>query len=270
MTIIKNILVLLLLFSCGEKEIKKTSVNSTKSNLEVVVDSSKVDSISISEIKRFSNKEYPSIFGYYQEERTGDYTTYSEKLFGRCCSNADISFTENLFFKITSNFQNKKYPASNLSDTQYLTTYVFKETSNVKISLQLDLDHSFLTGKYSNKNLLKPEEVIMNPIRISLINGYTKSKELFYKNSRVKEMAIYVNDEYQQTVVLMDTPLPQEFAVDAIFKTNDVISLVPKTYYSGSDYDDICISEIQTNLGKTGLPILNEKFNLMELMNKGN
>ncbi len=228
----------------------------------------KIDSVSIDEIKRYMDGELSSIFDFYQEEKTGDYTTWSEKLFGRCCSNTDLSFTENLYFKITSSFQNKKYPVSNLSDTRYLTAYAFKKESDVKISLQLDMDNSFLDGKYSNKNLLAANEIIMYPIRISLINGYAKSEELFRKNGKVKEMEIYVNDEHIQTLTLMDTPLVQELTIHSIFKTNDVITLIPKTYYEGEAYDDICITEIQTNLGEIALPLLNEKFNLIELINR--
>ena len=70
------------------------------------------------------------------------------------------------------------------------------------------------------------------------------------------------------TIELLDTPLPQEFMVDAIFRTNDKITLVPVSYYFGIAYDNVCISEIQTNLGKTALPILNEKYNLMKLQQK--
>ena len=296
MTFRKNIftLLVLILFSCSEKEGGKPMINQSKIIAEKIVDSAKVektekvevnsfdkkkdvsddknvkiDSVTISEIKDLTEKELPSIFDYYHLEKTIDeYEIWSDKLFGRCCSNTDLSFTQNLYFKITSTFQNKKYPASNLSDTRYLTTYAFKKESNVIINLQLDMDNSFLQGKYSNRNLLKPDEIIMNPIRLSLVNGYGKSKQLFYKNGRVKEMEIHVNSEYKQTVTLIDTPSPQEFTIDAIYKTKDVISLVPKTYYSGEEFDDICISEIQTNLGETALLFLNEKFDLMELMNK--
>lgn len=230
----------------------------------------KIDSVSINEIKRYVEEELPNIFAYYKQERTDEYSIWSEKLFGRCCSNTDISFNENLFFKITSNIENEKYPISNLSDNAYLTTYAFKENSEVKISLKLDKEQSFLQGKYSNKNLLKPDEIIMNPIRLSLVNGYVKSQELYHNNGSVRKMEVYVNNEYKQTVILKDTPLVQELRVNAIFRTNDVITLVPKSYYYGVAYDDVCISEIQTNLGETAVPSLNKKFDLIELMNKRN
>jgi len=228
-----------------------------------------IDSVSISEIKQYS-EELPTIFDYYKHEKIDEVAVWSDKMFGRCCSNADLTFNENLFFKISSNFNDEKYPFTNLSDTGYSTAYVFKPGVKVKINLQLDLssDRSFLSGKYSNKNLLKPNDLIMKPIKLSIINGYVKSKALFYQNARVKEMKVYVNNIYKETVILLDTPLVQQFEVDAVFKTNDTITLEPITFYKGSKYDDICISEVQTNLGEIALPDLNKKYNLMELMNK--
>ncbi|WP_299435564.1 hypothetical protein [uncultured Aquimarina sp.] len=229
-----------------------------------------VDSISIGELKQYMEEELPTIFDYYKHEKIDEVDVWSNKMFGRCCSNTDLTFNENLFFKISSNFNDEKYPFTNLSDTQYLSAFVFKPNSKVKIDLLLDLsaDKSYLEGEYSNKNLLKPDEIIMNPIKLSLINGYVKSKALFYENGRVKEMKVYVNDTYVETIILLDTPLIQEFTVNTTFKTNDNITLEPNTYYKGTKYDDICISEVQTNLGEIALPDLNKKYNLMELMNK--
>ncbi|WP_108809039.1 NADase-type glycan-binding domain-containing protein [Aquimarina spinulae] len=227
-----------------------------------------IDSVSIKEIKQYIDDELPTIFDYYKQELIEEHSAWSDKLFGRCCSNTDLTFTENLFYKISSNFKNEKYLITNISDTDYSTAYVFKPNTKVKINIQLDLGKSFLSGRYSNKKLLNPNEVIMNPIKLSLINGYVKSKALFYENTRVKEIKVYVNHKYVETVVLMDKPLVQEFKVNAIFKTNDIITLEPISFYKGSKYDDVCISEIQTNLGKTALPGLNKKYNLMELLNK--
>ncbi|WP_299125902.1 hypothetical protein [uncultured Winogradskyella sp.] len=229
-----------------------------------------IDSISISEIRRFSRLKNPTIYGYYQYEKKDEVVIWSDKLFGRCCSNTDISFTKNLFFKMSSNYSNTKYPITNVSDQQYLTAFVFKPNLNVEIDVQLDLDKSFLDGKYSNKNLLKANEIIMNPIKLSIVNGYVKSKTLFYENSRVKELRVSINNQYIQSIILLDTPLVQEFKVNAVFKTNDIISLEPASYYKGTKYNDVCISEIQTNLGETALASLNEKYNLMELINKQN
>lgn len=278
-----SLLILLALINC--KKEKSTQQNASLevpsardrtefNSVQVVNDSLitnefvKIDSVSINEMKRYIDDDLPTIFDYYKQEKIEEYSTWSPKMFGRCCSNTDLKFTENLFFKISSNINGKKYPITNISDAEYLTAFVFKPSDKVKINLYLDKNNSFLKGKYSNKNLLKPDEIIMNPIKLSIINGYVKSEDLFYKNGRVKEMGVYVNNEYKQTITLIDTPLIQEFLIDTVFKSDDTISLVPKTYYKGTKYDDICISEIQTNLGQIALSSLNEKFNLMELLNK--
>ena len=254
-------------FSIHKEDIlPKNTMNTLKKDSTIT--KAKIDFVSVNQIKRWIENDLPTIYDYYKQERIDVCLVWSEKLFGRCASNTDLSFTENLFFKITSNIENEKYPISNLSDTSYQTAYVFKEKSEVKISLHLDVERSFLKGKYANKNVLKADEIIMNPIKLSLINGYVKSQEIAYNNGSVKKMKVYVNDEYKETIELLDTPLPQEFMVDAIFRTNDKITLVPVSYYFGIAYDDVCISEIQTNLGKTALPILNEKYNLMKLQQK--
>ena len=271
---LRNLLILILLvssFSCK----KKKSIHKKKENSKVelkteLINNVKIDSVSVFEIKRFAEKEYASIFGYYNEEKTGEESTWSEKLFGRCYSNSDLSFTENLFFKTMILFDDDNPSIPNISDTQYLTPYTFKPKpkSNLQIRLSLDLKKSFLEGKYSNENLLKKDEIIMNPIKLSLINGNVNSKTFFYKNGRIKEMEFYINKELKQIVTLLDTPLVQEITINGTFKTEDVITLIPMTYYLGTSADSISISEIQTNLGKTALSELNTKFNLMELMNK--
>lgn len=227
-----------------------------------------IDSVSVNQMKDAIEDELLSIFDYYKQEVVETHGAWSTKLFGRCCSNTDLTFSENLFFKISANYSNKKYPIKNVSDSQYLTAFVFKPNSKVKINVQLDLEKSYFDGKYSNKNLFKHDEIIMNPIKLSLINGYVKSKPLFYKNARVKELRVSVNNQFIQSVILKDTPLVQEFKIQAVFKSNDIITLEPATYYKGTEYDDVCISEIQTNLGETALYSLNKKYNLMELINK--
>ena len=273
---ITYIFIMFTLNSCAQKIVQEKA-NSTLSQEKDPVSLATIDSVSIKHIKQYIDSELPSIFDYYKHEKIDEVAIWSDKMFGRCCSNTDLSFGENLFFKISSKSRatkptggNEKYPIKNASDTKYLTAFAFKPNTNVKINLQLDLSSakSYLQGKFSNRNILKPNDVIMNPIKLSIINGYVKSEALFYQNGRVKELKVYVNNKYKETVTLLDTPLVQEFKVNAIFKTNDTITLEPKTYYKGSKYNDICISEIQTNLGETVLGSLNEKYPLMELMNR--
>lgn len=267
----RNVSILVILFCCFACKLSRNTDKGNEPSLEnskSLVIYAEIDTVSVAQIKRGIEEELPSIFEYYSEEQSGDYTTWAPKLFGRCCSNTDLSFTENLFLNLDSKSTSSELDFSDLLDAEYLTAFTFKPEENVRISLCLDLNNSYLQGKYSNKNLLDSSEVIMNPIRLSLINGNVQSKELFHKYGRLKEMDVYINNRHVHTVVLIDTPLVQEFTIPTNFKTHDLITLIPKSYYSGSDSDVICISEIQKNLGATAIPELNTKFNLMELMNQ--
>jgi len=173
---------------------------------------------------------------------------------------------------LSDDSNNKSYPSSNLSDTQYRTTYAFKENQNIEISLKLDLNssrHLTMTDLSVDK-VLKPNDTLLKPFKLSLVNGYVKSEKTFKQNGRVKTMDIFLNNNYKGTVQLLDTPIAQEFEIDIVFFKNDVIKLIPKSYYTGTKYDDICISEIQTNLGAITHSSLNEKYEVSKIRNKTN
>lgn len=230
-----------------------------------------IDSVSLNEIKQ-GEKTNQSIFDYYKKETVDEVDIWSDKMFGRCCSEADMQYSELLYFEISTNTKNDKYPVSNLSDKMYRTTYAFKEDQNVEIYLKLKRNtehHSYFTNLYEDE-VLKPNDTILKPFKLSLVNGYTKSKEVFNKNGRVKGMKVFINNNYKNTVMLKDTPLVQEFILDFIFYKNDVIKLIPISYYKGSTYTDICISEIQSSLADITHPSLNKKYVIRELQNKKN
>jgi len=66
----------------------------------------KIDSISLSQIKK-NKRTNQSIFDYYKTETIDGVDIWSNKMFGRCCSNTDISYSETLSFSITANVNNK-------------------------------------------------------------------------------------------------------------------------------------------------------------------
>lgn len=257
--------VLFLLSSCQTQ--KNMSKKTTKHNLVF----SKIDSVTLSEIKHFSDKKNETIFNYYKTETVDQVEIWSNKMFGRCCSNTDISYSEILQFNIATNINNNAYPSSNLSDTQYRTAYAFKENQNIEIFIKLNRnsEHHLSMTNLSVDDVLKPNDTLLKPFRLSLVNGNVKSEKTFEQNGRVKSMEIYLNNNYKGTVQLKDTPVVQEFALDVLFTRNDVIKLVPKSYYKGTKNSDICISEIQSNLGKITHPNLNKKYVVREL-NKSN
>ncbi|MCF6297462.1 MAG: hypothetical protein L3J08_05700 [Flavobacteriaceae bacterium] len=232
-------------------------------NKQATIIFAKIDSISLSQIKQ-NEIINQSIFDFYKTETGDQVEIWSNKMFGRCCSNTDIRYSEILNFSITTNVSNKAYPASNLSDTQYRTAHAFKESQNIEIFLKLNLnsEHHLSMTNLSVDEILQENDTLLKPFKLSLVNGYVKSKETFEQNGRVKTIEVYLNNTYKGIVQLMDTPLVQEFSLDLLFTRDDTIKLVPKSYYAGSKYNDICISEIQNNLGAITHFSLNDKISL--------
>jgi len=231
-----------------------------------------VDSVILTEIKRYIDTELPSIFEYYKHEKIDEVAIWSDKMFGRCCTEADLEYSELLEFDITANLNEQKYPFSNLSDKSYGTSFVFKEQQNAEIYLKLKRNedkhryHTELVTDY----VLKDNDTLLKPFKLSLVNGYVKSEKTFKENGRVKELNVFLNNTYKGDVQLLDTPLVQEFQLDFLFTKNDVVKLVPKTFYKGTRYDDVCISEIQSSLAQITHPSINKKYKVPELWKKGN
>jgi hypothetical protein len=83
---------------------------------------------------------------------------------------------------------------------------------------------------------------------IEIYNGYGKYEDLFYKNSRVKELELYINDELYYIIELEDTRNGQwfnfpEYGLESYF-TGLKIRFVIRDIYEGSLYQDTCITEI--------------------------
>jgi hypothetical protein len=271
------------LFSCNSKKeqeivLTKNSIKPKSVILKTSIDSIKpkelksmvlatIDSFSLDEIKHFS--EFKSnIFNYYQIEKEDEVEIWSEKMFGKCCTEADLLYSNLLSFNISANIENIKYPIKNLSDASYLRTYVFKETDSLEIYLKLDKneDHLYHT-KHNLDEVLKPTDTILSPFGLSIVNGCVKSEKKFLENGRVKAINVFIDNIFIDTVKLLDTPLIQEFKVNAIFTKNSSVKLIPVSYYRGSKYADICISEIQSSLTHITHPSLNKKYKINTLFN---
>lgn len=228
---------------------------------EIPTIKAEIDQQSVDEVRRYSNKDLITIFDYYSSEE--ELLNWSPKMFGRCCSEADLWYSEIMSFKIETSVKRKEYPVSNLTDRDFRSAYVFKEDEAVRIDISLDPRSYYFHKEDDPKNpgyLIDPIDTILYPFTISLINGYVKSSSLFERNSRIKTMELSLNGEEKAIIELLDTPLIQSFEVDFVFKKNDKVRLIPKSYYSGSKYDDVCISEFQSNLGKIVHPSFNKKY----------
>ncbi|WP_405206385.1 NADase-type glycan-binding domain-containing protein [Aquimarina sp. LLG6339-5] len=240
---------------------------------ELIVETIKatIDKESILEITGGESFDEVDIYKYYNQEIEDEVEIWSEKMFGRCCTEADLTYSEVLSFSINCQLENNEYPIRNLSDRKYLTSYVFKEGSNPSINLKLDMDNNYFSEnfypKLSPRKVLKETDTLLFPFRLSLVNGYTKSKDIFLKNGRVKSLKVFLNSNHIANVLLLDTPLVQEFKLDAVFTKNDEITLSPISYYEGTKYNDVCISEIQTSFSKIAHPNINIKYNVYKLNN---
>ena len=215
-----------------------------------------IDSTSLHQMGYFS-KEFSSIFECYQSELKDELSVWSEKMFGSA-QGVDVTYEQLLNFKFSSNYKNKNYPITNLKDFSYLSAYVFKEHQEVRIDITINKGPNVLgdynTTKLHPDNVLKSTDTIMFPLQLSLVNGYTKSKSLFYKNGRVKELEVLVNDKTVGYVELLDTPFIQQFSIHTLFTRDDKITLKPLTVYKGIKYDDICYFRNSKMFGRDCAP----------------
>ncbi|MBN1882853.1 MAG: hypothetical protein JW885_11815 [Deltaproteobacteria bacterium] len=77
-------------------------------------------------------------------------------------------------------------------------------------------------------------------------NGYCKSSEVWSENSRVRILAIYINDILMERIVIADTPDLQTFTFPTSYYVTkgDVLTFEIAEVYKGTTYTDTCISEL--------------------------
>src|SRR5690606_22301988 len=87
-----------------------------------------VDKEAMGQIAQFSEKQYSNAIDLYHSGEEIE-STWSDKLWGRCCTEADLNLCEVMSFNLTTSAEGAKYPFSNAIDSQdgYNTAYVFDE-----------------------------------------------------------------------------------------------------------------------------------------------
>ena len=80
---------------------------------------------------------------------------------------------------------------------------------------------------------------------VMIVNGYDKDEDLYVKNSRVKEIEAIFDDGSSERLILEDEygiyqDLEFEHPVDTTSVKLKILSV-----YSGTEYDDTCISEVE-------------------------
>ncbi len=103
------------------KEQYKAFANSEGNTEKETMILAQIDSIANEEVKQYIDEDYSSMIDYYNlsVDDYDDFTNWSQKMFGRCCTKADLAYAEVLRLKISINIANNRYPASNLPDFKY-------------------------------------------------------------------------------------------------------------------------------------------------------
>ena len=86
------------------------------------------------------------------------------------------------------------------------------------------------------------EDCVIHGIKI--LNGYQKSDDLYYKNSRPSSLDIYFSDGQYESINLTDNLGWQTFDFDNYYISN-TIEISIQDVYPGSKYDDTLITEIK-------------------------
>lgn len=150
-------------------------------------------------------------------------------LFSFNCVNANtINISASSFLKE----KGKVYPPSNIIDKNLNTTWAFR---------------------YKNKKE-KPELIIKlkkseNIQSLSIVNGFAKSRNLYYANSRLKKIQIFLiskNKKRDFYIELKDVFNVQHFQITNNFKINK-IKIKVMEIYKGEKYNDLCLTELLIN-----------------------
>ncbi|MSL30631.1 hypothetical protein GKE84_25515 [Escherichia coli] len=83
-----------------------------------------------------------------------------------------------------------------------------------------------------------------NLYKMSKSNGYGKTSELFEKNSRAKDIRIYINGKFICDEELSDLWIPHYITFDKEYNNVTEVKIVISSVYKGSKYNDLCISEV--------------------------
>lgn len=231
-----------------------------KLTVPVALTKARIDREAINQLGLY--EEHPEKMSIYElyDQSLDEVDSWTDKLWGRCCTEADMRFSEFLGFEISCDNSSKSYPFSNALDNLFATTFAFKEKENINMSVSFKADND-MYGRLKNKtidDLIKEKDTIQRFFQISIVNGYAKSAETFTENGRIKEVELWLNGEHKCNCILLDTVAIQIIQGNFPFFKNDTIQIVPVTYYPGEKYDDVCISAIQRNLGYGANPSLDK------------
>ena len=79
--------------------------------------------------------------------------------------------------------------------------------------------------------------------KIDIINGFTKSQDLYMKNNRVKKITLEFSDGKKQVHELLDNNMDYQ-TIDVGGVNTNSVKVIIEEVYKGNKYSDTCISEI--------------------------
>ncbi len=135
----------------------------------------------------------------------------------------------------TASSEKTGYPASAVGDFERGTSWVAGRDGGIGESVVL--------------RLKQPQHVD----QIGIIPGYAKSKELYFANNRVRELAVTVNDGHTVTATLPDEYISFDPDSKKAYELIDLgnytgeaktVKLTVKRVYPGTKHNDTCISEV--------------------------
>ena len=220
-------------------------------NLKAVIDIEALE-----QVGQFQN-EGEGLFDLY-DQSLDEVEAWTDKMWGRCCTEADMRFTEFLGYTYKIDIDNSTYPFSNAEDALFSTAFVLDELGQNAITLEFDCNTN-MYGRLGEKKaceLIADSIPIQEVFELSLVNGYAKSQKTFDENSRIKEVEIWRNGEHMCNCSLLDTPKIQIIKGNFSFYKNDVVKLVPISVWKGTKYEDVCLSALQMSLGYSANPEL--------------
>lgn len=128
---------------------------------------------------------------------------------------------------VLSDQYGNSYQVTNLYDSNLSTAWAEGSSSNgVNESITVWLDKEQMVSA------------------ISLLNGYGKSEDLYYKNCRIKSAQLTFSDGSTTDVSFSDGIIDKEQKVSFDAVSTEFVKITVKEVFSGSKYTDLCVSEV--------------------------
>ncbi|MBQ6630973.1 MAG: discoidin domain-containing protein [Romboutsia sp.] len=133
-------------------------------------------------------------------------------------------------------------------DNVHASSHLIKKSKNYKPENAIDnnISTAWIEGlsddgigqfiEFSSKNTFRVD-------KIDIINGFSKSEDLYMKNNRVKKITLEFSDGKKQVHELLDNNMDYQ-TIDVGGVNTNSVKVIIEEVYKGNKYSDTCISEI--------------------------